>query len=103
MAVLGIDLGTSGCKTVVVDRDGAILASARLHRTPEIVERQQLLVERIRLFNRLAGEARLPLVSESEAPIRYVGAGVASVAFRLTAVSGDFQIDDAFVDPWSQR
>jgi 7-keto-8-aminopelargonate synthetase-like enzyme len=63
---------------------GAILASARLHRTPEIVARQQLLVERIRLFNRLAGEARLPLVSESEAPIRYVGAGVASVAFRLT-------------------
>ena len=28
MAVLGIDLGTSGCKTVVVDRDGAILAMA---------------------------------------------------------------------------
>jgi hypothetical protein len=25
------------------------------------------------------------------------------VAFRLTAVSGDFQIDDTFVDPWSQR
>lgn len=28
MPVLGIDLGTSGCKTVVVDRDGRILASA---------------------------------------------------------------------------
>jgi xylulokinase len=28
MAVLGIDLGTSGCKTVLVSRDGAILASA---------------------------------------------------------------------------
>jgi xylulokinase len=28
MAVLGIDLGTSGCKTVVVDREGRILASA---------------------------------------------------------------------------
>lgn len=28
MAVLGIDLGTSGCKTVVVGEDGAILASA---------------------------------------------------------------------------
>ncbi len=28
MAVLGIDLGTSGCKTVLVDRSGAILASA---------------------------------------------------------------------------
>ena len=28
MAVIGIDLGTSGCKTVLVGRDGAILASA---------------------------------------------------------------------------
>jgi len=28
MAVLGIDLGTSGCKTVVVDREGVILAAA---------------------------------------------------------------------------
>jgi len=28
MAVLGIDLGTSGCKTVLVARDGTILASA---------------------------------------------------------------------------
>lgn len=28
MAVLGIDLGTSGCKTVVVERDGRITASA---------------------------------------------------------------------------
>ncbi len=28
MAVLGIDLGTSGCKTVLVNQDGAILASA---------------------------------------------------------------------------
>ena len=28
MAVLGIDLGTSGCKTVLVNRDGAIIASA---------------------------------------------------------------------------
>jgi hypothetical protein len=64
---------------------GAIVASARLHRTPEVAARQQLLRSRIGLFNRLAGEARLPLVSNSEAPIRYVGAGVASVAYRLTA------------------
>jgi 7-keto-8-aminopelargonate synthetase-like enzyme len=64
---------------------GAIVASARLHRTPEIAARQQLLRSRIALFNRLAAEARLPLVSDSEAPIRYVGAGVASVAYRLTS------------------
>jgi 7-keto-8-aminopelargonate synthetase-like enzyme len=63
---------------------GAIVTSARLHRLPELAERQELLASRIRLFNRLAAEARLPLVSESEAPIRYVGAGVASVAYRLT-------------------
>lgn len=64
---------------------GAILATARLHRTGEIAGRQQLLLDRIRLFNRLAAQAGLPVVSESEAPIRYVGAGVASVAYRLTA------------------
>jgi 7-keto-8-aminopelargonate synthetase-like enzyme len=62
---------------------GAILASARLHLSPEIAGRQELLMQRIRLFNRLAAQERLPLVSESEAPIRYVGAGVASVAYRL--------------------
>src|SRR4051795_7977273 len=62
---------------------GAILASARLHLTPEIDERQALLLERIRLFNKLAAEAELPVVSESETPIRCVGAGVSSVAYRL--------------------
>jgi 7-keto-8-aminopelargonate synthetase-like enzyme len=63
---------------------GAVLASAELHRTPEIAARQELLRDRIRLFNELAAEARLPLVSDSEAPIRYVGAGTAAVAYRLT-------------------
>src|SRR5215213_2914079 len=63
---------------------GAIVASARLHRSPEIAERQELLLSRIRLFNRLAAEAGLPLVSESEAPIRCIGAGVTGVAYRLT-------------------
>ena len=64
---------------------GAIVASARLHRSPEITVHQDLLRSRIGLFNRLADAARLPLVSHSEAPIRFVGAGVASVAYRLTA------------------
>ena len=63
---------------------GAVLASARLHLSDEIVERQRLLLARIRLFNSLAGEAGLPVVSESEAPIRCVGAGVTHVAYRLT-------------------
>jgi 7-keto-8-aminopelargonate synthetase-like enzyme len=63
---------------------GAVLASARLHLSPEIADRQALLRSRIALFNELAAEAGLPVVSESQAPIRYVGAGVASVAYRLT-------------------
>jgi 7-keto-8-aminopelargonate synthetase-like enzyme len=63
---------------------GAVLASARLHLTPEIAQRQAVLRSRIGLFNRLAADAGLPVVSESEAPIRYVGAGVASVAYRVT-------------------
>jgi len=62
---------------------GAILASARLHLTPEIEERQALLLDRIRLFNKLAADAGLPVVSESETPIRCVGAGVSAVAYRL--------------------
>ena len=65
---------------------GAILASAQLHRTPEVAARQALLRERIRSFNRLAAEAGLPVVSESEAPIRCVGAGLTPVAYRLTAL-----------------
>jgi 7-keto-8-aminopelargonate synthetase-like enzyme len=64
---------------------GAIVASARLHRSPELPARQELLRSRIRLFNRLAAEAAFPVVAESEAPIRFVGAGVSSVAYRLTA------------------
>lgn len=63
---------------------GAILASAELHLSPEVAQRQQLLLARIRLFNRLAAEAGLPVVSTSEAPIRCVGAGVTPVAYRLT-------------------
>jgi hypothetical protein len=29
-----------------------------------------------------------------------IGAGSSAVAFRFTAVGGDFQIDDVYVDPW---
>src|SRR3954449_7374126 len=76
---------------------GAILASARLHLTPEIEERQALLLDRIRLFNKLAADAGLPVVSESETPIRCVGAGVSAVAYRLVERlrSGGFHVNTA--------
>ncbi|NHC44022.1 aminotransferase class I/II-fold pyridoxal phosphate-dependent enzyme [Motilibacter aurantiacus] len=63
---------------------GAILASAALHMSPEIVERQERLLHLIRLFNRRAAEEGLPLVSPSEAPIRCIGAGSPEVAYNLT-------------------
>ena len=63
---------------------GAVLASARLHLSERIVPRQHHLMQSIRLFNRLAMARGLPLVSPSEAPIRYVGAGSPEAAFQLT-------------------
>src|SRR4051794_7628503 len=63
---------------------GAIIASARLHLSDEIVARQRLLCERIDLFNRLVLDRGLPLVSDSRAPIRCIGAGVPEIAYNLT-------------------
>jgi len=63
---------------------GAVLASAGLHLSEEVAARQARLAEVIRLFNRLAEENGLPVVSPSEAPIRCVGAGRPEVAYNLT-------------------
>lgn len=52
-----------------------IVASARLHLSDELAERQEQVVERIRFFNREAAGYGLPLLNESESPIRYVMAG----------------------------
>src|SRR3954469_297049 len=63
---------------------GAIIASAKLHMSPAIVQYQERLLHLIRLFNRLAAEEGLPLVSPSDAPIRCIGAGSPEVAYNLT-------------------
>lgn len=65
-----------------------ILASAQLHLSGAVAERQAAVVERIRLFNREAAAHRLPLLHQDETPIRYVTAGgdihsVGSVGRRL--------------------
>lgn len=62
---------------------GALRASAQLHMSDEVARRQTRLLDLIRLFNRLAADEGLPLVSHSEAPIRCIGAGVPRVAYNL--------------------
>jgi 7-keto-8-aminopelargonate synthetase-like enzyme len=76
---------------------GAVLASVRLHLSPEVAVRQARLLESIRLFNRLATENGLPVVSPSDAPIRCVGAGRPEVAYNLTGRLRDagFFVDTA--------
>ncbi|GAA1540465.1 hypothetical protein GCM10009827_069720 [Dactylosporangium maewongense] len=65
--------------------DGVRRGLVHLHRTEEVTERQDRLLYLIRLFNKLAAEVDLPVVSRSEAPIRCVGAGRPEVAYNLTA------------------
>ncbi|NEA33215.1 aminotransferase class I/II-fold pyridoxal phosphate-dependent enzyme [Streptomyces sp. SID13031] len=71
-----------------------ILASARLHLSDELAERQSRLVERIRLFNREAAGRGLPLLHRSETPIRYVSAAhnaeTASILGRRLQEAGYF-------------
>ncbi|HBN09076.1 MAG TPA: aminotransferase class I/II [Cyanobacteria bacterium UBA8530] len=62
---------------------GAILASARIHLTDEINDRQRDLREKMELCNRLLREYNLPVVDPSIAPIRYIGMGLPRIAFNM--------------------
>lgn len=62
---------------------GAAIASARLHLKGELGALQERLQGHMRECNRLLSEYDLPLVSSSEAPIRFIGMGQPRVAFRM--------------------
>lgn len=64
---------------------GAGLASVRLHLSGELEQRQATLLANIRLFNQLAMSHGLPLVSQDETPIRYIGMGVPRVPFNMVS------------------
>jgi 7-keto-8-aminopelargonate synthetase-like enzyme len=64
---------------------GAAIASARLHLSDELAERQARLRERIRLFNALAGARGLPLGSPAPTPIRFVRLGDQDATYRIAA------------------
>jgi 7-keto-8-aminopelargonate synthetase-like enzyme len=61
---------------------GAAIASAKIHLSPEIHERQRKLRERIRLFNTLAAERGLSVGSPAETPIRFVATGDNEATYR---------------------
>ncbi len=63
---------------------GAALASARVHLSPELAERQAALRDRIRLCTELLEEFCLPLVAHELTPIRYVKLGLPEVAEEVT-------------------
>ena len=62
---------------------GAAIASARLHLSDEIGERQARLQGRIRLFNTLAAARGVPLGSPAATPIRFVRVGEQEATYRL--------------------
>lgn len=62
---------------------GAAIASARVHLSPEIRERQKMLMERICLFNGLAGERGLPLGSAAATPIRFIRTGDNDTTYQI--------------------
>jgi 7-keto-8-aminopelargonate synthetase-like enzyme len=64
---------------------GAAIASARVHLSNEIRERQRRLMDRIRLFNNLAEQRGIPLGSTAETPIRFVKTGDTDATYRITA------------------
>lgn len=68
---------------------GAILASARLHLTDAVAPRRARLDHLIALFNRLAAERELPVVSPSATPIRCVGVGGPDLAYRVAELLRD--------------
>lgn len=62
---------------------GAALASARLHLSDEIVERQQRLAQHVAFANRAVRDAGLLLLCDSDSPILFVGLGRPDVVFEV--------------------
>lgn len=64
---------------------GASIASAKIHLSDEIYQRQDALAERINYCNRVMAELNLPVISESSSPIFFIGLGAPKVAYNMNA------------------
>lgn len=64
---------------------GASIASAKIHLSDEIYQRQIALAERIDYCNRIMTDLNLPVISKSESPIFFIGLGAPKVAYNMNA------------------
>ncbi len=63
---------------------GAMIASSKIHLTPEITERQQQLSRLMSYFMLTAKSLRLPLVNEDKTPIFFIGVGTPDTGAEIT-------------------
>ncbi|MCP9201312.1 bifunctional aminotransferase class I/II-fold pyridoxal phosphate-dependent enzyme/GNAT family N-acetyltransferase [Gramella sp. GC03-9] len=62
---------------------GAAIASADIHLSPEIYELQQQLSDRTSYFNECLKATELPLISENDSPVFYIGTGMPETGYNL--------------------
>lgn len=68
---------------------GGCIAAADVFLSDELVERQEALMERIRLVNKLSDEMGMPLVSSEETPLWFSDIGDVADMIRLTGAMRD--------------
>lgn len=74
----------------------AAIASAKIHLSPEIYNLQNALWSRIRVFQDLLVEAKIPLMSTGETPVFYVATGMPETAYYLIK---KLALDGFYVNP----
>lgn len=62
---------------------GASIASAKIHLSDEIYQRQAALAEHIQYCNRIMSDLNLPVISQSSSPIFFIGLGAPKVAYNM--------------------
>jgi len=62
----------------------AAIASSRIHLSEEIYEHQAELSKKTRHFNKLLSKSSLPLVSENDSPVFFIGMGTPATAYNFT-------------------
>lgn len=63
---------------------GAMIASAKIHLSPEIIEKQERLSRLISYFKITAKQLRLPLVNQETTPIFFIGVGTPDTGAEIT-------------------